>query len=155
MSGAFGPDGRAEPLRLCVKLLRPGARLPERQTAGASGFDLHACLPDGDLVIGPDPVRVPTGIAIEAPPGCDVQIRPRSGLSAQGVMGVFGTLDADYRGELFCTLYTVGRRGPHTVRHGDRLGQLVAARLVSVVWEQRDALSDTERGTRGHGSTGR
>jgi dUTP pyrophosphatase len=144
-----------EPLLLRVVLLRPGAQLPRRQTAGASGFDLHACLPDGDLLIGPDPMRVPNGIAIEAPAGSDVQIRPRSGLSAQGVMGVFGTLDADYRVELFATLYTVGGREPHRVRHGDRVGQLVVARLAQVEWLQVDVLSETARGMGGHGSTGR
>lgn len=143
----------ALPLR--VLLLRTGAQLPRRQTEGASGFDLHACLPDGDLLIGADPVRVPTGIAIEAPDGCDVQIRPRSGLSAQGVIGVFGTLDADYRGELFATLYTVGGRGPHRVAHGDRVGQLVVTLLAPIDVQAVAALSATERGTGGHGSTGR
>ena len=143
------------PILLRVRLLRDGAMLPQRHTANASGFDLHACLPNGEMTVGPDPVRVPTGVAIEAPPGCDVQLRPRSGLSARGVIGTFGTIDADYRGELFVTLYTVGTRGPHRVAHGDRIGQLVIARLAEVEWEVTDSLSETERGAGGHGSTGR
>jgi dUTP pyrophosphatase len=138
-----------------VRLLRDGARLPQRQTAAATGYDLHACLPEGELLIGSDPVRVPTGIAIEAPPGCDVQLRPRSGLSARGVMSAFGTIDADYRGELFVTLYTVGTREPHRLAHGDRIAQLVVARVVEAEWEEVGALSETERGAGGHGSTGR
>ena len=66
-----------------VKRLHPGARVPERATEGSTGYDLYACL-NGPLDVGAQPVRVPTGIAIEAPPGFDVQIRPRSGLSSRG-----------------------------------------------------------------------
>jgi dUTP pyrophosphatase len=137
-------------------LLRPGARLPERASALATGFDLYACLePPGYLDVGPDPVRVPTGLALEVPFGYDVQIRPRSGLAARGVINAFGTLDADYRGELFVTLYTVGARPAYRVEHGDRIGQLVVSVHVPVDWQQSDQLSQTERGPGGHGSTGR
>lgn len=140
---------------LQFRRLRPQARVPARATPGATGYDICACLETGLLEVGPDPVRVPTGIAVEAPPGCDVQLRPRSGLGVQGVVAAFGTLDPDYRGELFITLYTVGRRGPHLVRDGDRIAQLVVARALSVDWQEADELSATERGSGGHGSTGR
>lgn len=136
--------------------LRDGAAPPHRATPGASGWDLFACLPEpGFLDIGADPVRVPTGIAVEAPYGCDVQIRPRSGLAAQGVLSTFGTLDADYRGEIFATMYTVGHRSPHRVQHGDRIAQLVVSRVVAVAWQEVEQLSATARGAGGHGSTGR
>jgi len=144
-----------ERLRVRVLRLRPEARLPARATPGATGYDLYACLPEGDLLVGADPVRVPTGIAIEVPPGYDAQIRPRSGLAARGVLATFGTIDADYRGEIFVTLHTIGSRDPHRVQHGDRVAQLVIARAVEIAWEECDALSPTERGQSGHGSTGR
>jgi dUTP pyrophosphatase len=137
-----------------VKKLRPGARLPVRATPGATGYDLHACL-DADLQVGREPVRVPTGIAIEAPAGYDVQIRPRSGLSSQGVIAVFGTIDADYRGELLVTLYTLPYREPHTVHNGDRIAQLVISRLADIPLEEVTELAESERGAGGHGSTGR
>ena len=54
-----------------VKRLRPGARLPERATEGATGYDLYACL-DAPMIVGHEPVQVPTGIAIEIGPGFDV-----------------------------------------------------------------------------------
>jgi len=136
--------------------LRPEAKAPHRATAGASGYDIYACLPDGGFLdVGTDPVRVPTGIAIEAPPGWDVQSRPRSGLAAQGVLSVFGTVDPDYRGEIFVTMYTIGRRPPHRVQHGDRIAQLVVARVAEAVWREVEQLSETERGSGGYGSTGR
>ena len=137
-----------------VKKLRQDAKLPVRATPGATGYDLYACL-EADLDVGQQPTRVPTGIAIEAPEGYDVQIRPRSGLSSQGVMATYGTIDADYRGELLVTLYTLPYRDPHTVHNGDRIAQLVIARFADVPLEEVTDLAESERGTGGHGSTGR
>lgn len=138
-----------------VKKLKPQARIPERATEGATGYDLYACLEGGELTVGQAPVRVPAGIAIETPNGLDVQIRPRSGLSAKGVMVMLGTIDADYRGELLVTMYTLPHREPHTVHDGDRIAQLVISRIADVRLEESDELSVTARNTGGHGSTGR
>jgi dUTP pyrophosphatase len=139
---------------LNVRRLHPEARLPRRATAYASGFDLYACLPDGPVTVGSDPVLIPTGIALEFPEGYDVQVRPRSGLARQGVLAVLGTIDADYRGELFVTLHVVGSRAPFIVHHGDRIAQLVVGALAPVVVCEVTELTPTERGTGGHGSTG-
>jgi len=138
---------------LRVQRLRPEARLPQRATPGSTGYDLHACL-DEDLVVGQEPVPVPTGIAIEAPTDYDVQIRPRSGLSARGVQVAFGTIDSDYRGELLVTMYVLPYREPHVVRPGDRIAQLVVARTADLAIEEAEALSASQRGSGGHGSTG-
>jgi dUTP pyrophosphatase len=145
----------SDPVPLQVTLLRKGARLPTRQSEQASGFDLYACLDGPTLEVGTMPVLVPTGVAIAAPPGVDVQIRPRSGLSARGVMSAFGTIDADYRGELFVTLYCLPGLGRYVLDDGERVGQLVIGRLDEVEWRLVDALDTTARGTSGHGSTGR
>jgi dUTP pyrophosphatase len=137
-----------------VKRLHQGARLPERATEAATGYDLYACL-DSPLTVGQEPVRVPTGVAIEIEPGYDVQIRPRSGLSAKGVMVTYGTIDADYRGELLVSMYTLPYRGPHEVNDGDRIAQLVISHAVAAEIIVADELSETARGAGGHGSTGR
>jgi len=139
---------------LKVKRLRPGACLPQRATPGSTGYDLCACLEGLEMEIGQEPVRVPTGLAIEALPGLDVQVRPRSGLSAQGVMITFGTIDSDYRGELLVTMYVLGHSGPHIVRHGDRIAQLVVTRTAEVTIEEAAELAPTLRDAGGHGSTG-
>ncbi len=138
-----------------VQLLRSGARLPVRATEGSSGFDLFACTGGAELEITQVPVLVPTGIAIEAPPGFDVQVRPRSGLARQGVIAAIGTIDSDYRGEILVTLYTTSPDIRYTVRDGDRIAQLVVTRLADVSFEVADQLAATARGTGGHGSTGR
>jgi dUTP pyrophosphatase len=140
---------------LRVKRLSENARLPERATEGATGFDLYACLDGGSLLVGQEPVRVPTGVAIETPYGLDAQVRPRSGLSAKGVMVTFGTIDPDYRGEVLVTMYTLAYRGPHEVHDGDRIAQLVLAQVADLALEEADELTETARAARGHGSTGR
>ena len=139
---------------LKVQRLHPQARLPARATPGASGLDLYACLPEGEVVLGPDPVRVPTGIAIEFPPGYDVQVRPRSGLALQAVGVAFGTIDSDYRGEVLVTMWAFGSRAEHRVRDGDRIAQLVVTQLAQPEVIEVEALTSTARGASGHGSTG-
>ena len=142
-------------LTLKVRRLRPGARLPQRATPGATGLDLFACIEEaGSIELGRDPTLVPTGIAIEVPPGYDAQVRPRSGLSAKGVGVAFGTIDSDYRGEVLVTMYLFGDHDSHTVRHGDRIAQLVIGRWADLPVVEVEALSETERGPGGHGSTG-
>ena len=137
-----------------VKRLRPNARLPERATEGSTGYDLYACL-DAPLEVGAMPIKVPAGIAIEAPHGFDVQIRPRSGLSSKGVVVAFGTIDSDYRGELLVTMYALAAREPHVVHDGDRIAQMVVSRAEHLSLDLVEELSATARDTGGHGSTGR
>lgn len=143
----------AETIR--VKLLRQGAKMPYRATALASGYDVFACIEDGPVRLGQTPVVVPTGLAMEVPQGLDAQFRPRSGLARQGVLATFGTLDADYRGEVMITLYTTAPGIEYVVHDGDRIAQLVVVRLAEVAFELAEELSDTGRGKGGHGSTGR
>ena len=138
-----------------VQLLRPSARMPVRATEYATGFDLHACLEGKAVELGPHPTLVGTGIAFEIPPGLDVQIRPRSGLARKGVLCTFGTIDADYRGELMINMYAMSPDVAYTVHDGDRIAQLVITRLVDVALEHALVLSETARGAGGHGSTGR
>jgi dUTP pyrophosphatase len=137
-----------------VKLLREGAQLPHRGSDLATGFDLHACL-DAPVTLGEVPVVVPTGVAIAVPPGWDAQVRPRSGLARRGVLSTFGTIDADYRGELMVTMYTTSPAIRYTVHDGDRIAQLVVSRVAVPQFVPVDDLDDTVRGAAGHGSTGR
>jgi dUTP pyrophosphatase len=137
-----------------VLRLREGARLPARSTVAASGFDLYACL-EAPVLLGPAPQLVPTGIAMEFPAGLDVQVRPRSGLSAKGVGVAFGTIDADYRGEVLVTMWTFGGLAPYELCDGDRIAQLVVAQLAAADLVEALELSPTSRGGAGHGSTGR
>ncbi len=137
-----------------VQLLREGARMPHRATALSSGFDLHACI-DGPVSVSQVPVLIPTGLAMEVPAGFDAQLRPRSGLARKGVLATFGTLDADYRGEIMIALYTTSPSVVYSVQPGDRIAQLVITQLADVDFVEAADLSETARGGGGHGSTGR
>ena len=145
---------RMEPGVIRVLKLHPRAVVPLRSTPHASGFDLHARL-DTPLVLSRRPQLVATGIALETPPGFDVQVRPRSGLSLRGVGVAFGTIDADYRGEVLVTMWTFGEDEHYEVQDGDRIAQLVIGRLADVAFVEASDLSASERGAGGHGSTGR
>jgi dUTP pyrophosphatase len=125
-------------------------------TAGAAGMDLSSAA-DGPLTLDPGArVGVPTGLAIELPPGFEGQVRPRSGLAIrQGVTVVNapGTIDADYRGELVVLLVNLGS-SPHTIAPGDRIAQLVVAPVTRAEVVEVSELSDTQRGGGGFGHTG-
>jgi dUTP pyrophosphatase len=136
--------------------LDPDAVLPSYETDGAAGADLRARL-SVPVVIPPlGRVMIPTGLALELPPGYEAQIRPRSGLAAwKGitVLNTPGTVDSDYRGELGVILINLGQE-PFTARDGDRIAQIVIAPVVKARLVEADSLSETKRGGGGLGSTG-
>jgi dUTP pyrophosphatase len=141
---------------LQVRRLRPDAVLPRYMSAGAAGLDLAAAL-DAPLTLLPGArALVPTGLAIAVPPGHEAQVRPRSGLALKhGVtcLNAPGTIDEDYRGEVGVILVNHGTE-PFTIRHGDRVAQLVIAPVVQAEIREVDALGETGRGGGGFGSTG-
>jgi dUTP pyrophosphatase len=141
---------------LRIRKVYTDARMPQQVTDGASGLDIFAYIKgeQGAVIIDEEPKLIGTGIAVEVPRGYDVQIRPRSGLSAKGIMAAFGTVDSDYRGELMVTMYAVGAGSGVQVRHGDRIAQLVVGKLADLPIQEAEELSSTERGPQGHGSTG-
>lgn len=142
-------------MNLKIKKLHPSAKLPERGSTGASGLDLFACIDRGGIVmLGRNPRKIGTGIAIEVPNGYDVQVRPRSGLSSKGIGVTFGTIDSDYRGEILITMYLFGEDTSYEIKHGDKIAQMVITKLAEVSLEEVPELSETKRGSGGHGSTG-
>lgn len=134
-----------------------GLPLPRYETTGAAGCDLRASI-DAPITLEPGERRVvPTGIGIALPEGFEAQVRPRSGLAVRHgitVLNAPGTIDADYRGEIKVPLINHGQE-PFVIERGERIAQLVVAAVVQVNWAQVQALSDSERGDRGFGSTGR
>jgi len=135
----------------------PDARdlpLPNRQTPQSSGLDLHARI-DATIQKG-ERVLVPTGIRIALPFGYEAQIRPRSGLALKygiTMVNAPGTIDADYRGEVGVILINFGNEDFH-IRRGDRIAQMVIAKVEMIEFEEVASLPDTIRGAGGYGSTG-
>lgn len=133
--------------------------LPIYQTDGAAGLDLLAAVPrSAPLLLLPGRYEmVPTGLTIALPPGYEAQVRPRSGLAAKygvTVLNSPGTVDADYRGEINVLLINHGQE-VFSIRRGERIAQLVIAPVTRAELVPVDALSATERGSGGFGSTGR
>ncbi|NEX47546.1 dUTP diphosphatase [Pseudotabrizicola algicola] len=136
--------------------------LPAYETPGAAGADIRANLPPGmragGFTLAPMQRAIcPTGIRVEIPPGYEMQIRPRSGLSTKSgitLPNTPGTIDSDYRGPLGVALVNLSDV-PYTVQHGDRVAQMIVAPVVQARFAVVEALGDTERGTGGFGSTGR
>ena len=130
--------------------------LPKRQTPGSAGIDLHANVHEPICIKKGRRVLIPTGIKIALPIGYEAQVRPRSGLAFNfgvTVLNAPGTVDADYRGELCALLINLGDED-FTVRRGDRIAQLVIAKVEMIALFEADALPDSLRGGGGYGSTG-
>jgi dUTP pyrophosphatase len=130
--------------------------LPDYQTAGSAGMDLHAALEEPLVVHPGERVKVPTGLALVIPEQFEGQVRPRSGLAAKTgltVLNAPGTIDSDYRGEVLVLLVHLGDK-PVTIQPLDRIAQLVIAPVARAELVQLDHLPQTERGDGGYGSTG-
>ncbi len=126
-------------------------------TANAAGFDLAASL-DQPLTLAPaQRALVPTGWAMAIDPGYEGQVRPRSGLALRHgvtVCNAPGTIDAHYRGEVNVLLINLGAE-PFVVCDGERIAQLVIARVQAPEWVEVAELPAAARGAGGFGSTGR
>jgi len=140
-----------------ITRLRPSAVPPAYQSGGAAGMDLCAAVEE-PLTLAPlERAAVPTGWAVAIPAGYEGQVRPRSGLALKHgvtVANAPGTIDSDYRGELQVLLVNLGI-GDYIVRPGDRIAQLVVARVERAVVQEAERLDETARGEGGFGSTGR
>ena len=143
------------PIRISVKRLDRDLPLPRYARPGDAGLDLYAA---ARTVIEPGSrVAVPTGLAIEIPPGYAGFVLPRSGLALRhGItnLNTPGLIDAGYRGEVRVLLINHDPRETVTIERGDRIAQLVVQAVECVELHEVDELSSTERGSGGFGSTG-
>lgn len=138
-----------------IKKMFPEAIDPKRGTDGSAGYDLYSC--DAAVVLPKKSCMITTGIAIEIPNGYVGLVFARSGLATkQGLRpaNCVGVIDSDYRGEIKVCLYN-DSNAVREVNFGDRIAQLVIVPYIYPELELSEALSDTERGEGGFGSTGK
>jgi dUTP pyrophosphatase len=141
--------------RVNVKLTSSG-KLPQYQTAGSSGVDLHADVAEPVTVKAGQRLMVSSGVALEMPSGLEAQVRPRSGLALKKGITVLnspGSIDSDFRDTVQVILFNSSNED-FVVNPGDRIAQLVFAPVVRVTFVKTEVLSDTERGLKGFGSSG-
>nr|AOE10376.1 deoxyuridine 5'-triphosphate nucleotidohydrolase [uncultured bacterium] len=131
--------------------------LPTYATAASAGMDLRAAIEESISLAPMERKIIPTGMSIALPEGHEAQVRPRSGLAVKHGITVLnspGTIDADYRGEIGVILINLSNE-VFTVAPEDRIAQLVIAEYTQIVWEPTQTLEESERGSRGFGSTGK
>lgn len=140
-----------------IKKLKENATIPTYGTAYAAGADLYACL-DEPLTINPGETHfIGTGIALEIPGGYAGLIYARSGLSCKKGLAPankVGVVDADYRGEITVALHNHSSEAV-TIEANERIAQLVITPFLAANFNEVDKLSDTVRGVKGFGSTGK
>ena len=141
--------------RVPIRRLRPEAVLPARAYAGDAGIDLAAC---ERHEIGPgERAVVGTGLAVELPVGHAGFVQPRSGLAAEHGITIVnspGLIDAGYRGEVMVILLNTDRTESFVVEPGMRIAQLVILSVDDIELVEVEELETSERGGRGHGSSG-
>ena len=144
-------------MEINIKRLTDSAKLPDRGSAFAAGYDLFADVTE-DVTIEPHQTKmIGTGLAMEIPEGYFGGIFARSGLSAKEGLrpaNCVGVVDADYRGEIKVALHNDGEV-KRVVTPAEKIAQLVVVPFLSVDFNEVDKLSDTVRGEGGFGSTGK
>ncbi len=165
MFGQYWIDGRCAdnklvivPIEVRIKRLAnsEGLPLPTRMSPHAAGFDICAAI-DLETVLKPREIKlIPCGFAIAVPVGFECQVRPRSGLSTKFGITLInspGTIDADYRGEVFVPLINHGQ-ADFKIERGMRIAQIVIVPVPEVKWVEVNELDETRRGAGGFGHTG-
>ena len=131
--------------------------LPFYATKGSAGMDVYS---NEELELGPlSTTIVKTGLFVKIPEGYEIQVRPRSGLSAKSKLRIAnspGTIDSDYLGEIGIIIDNISQTFSYTVKKGERIAQLVLKKVEQIEWEEVEEFSETtERNTGGFGSTGK
>ena len=148
-----------EVIKVLVRRLEnypPEWELPQYGTEFSAAVDLRNA---GPTVVIPPMGRqlIPTGLAIALPDDMEAQVRPRSGLALKRGISIINTpctIDADYRGELRIPLINFDTDAQE-IAHGERIAQMLIARVLRIGWQESDTLPDSGRGAGGFGSTGR
>ena len=97
---------------------------------------------------------IPTGLYLELDKHIEAQVRPKSSISAKGILVHFGTVDSDYRGEVQVVMQNLNQHGVE-FEAGQKIAQIVFNEKTEVFFEQTEDISnDTQRGSGGFGSTG-
>ena len=142
---------------LAVKIInKSNFDLPKYETSGAAGLDLKANIFEAIFLKPLERVLIKTGLFIEVPEGYEAQVRPRSGLAYKHgitVLNAPGTIDSDYRGEIGVILVNLSSEN-FEIKDGERIAQLVFAKVEQATWQEGVKLTETNRGAGGFGSTG-
>lgn len=147
-------------MNIKVKRMNKEAKLPTRGSEKAAAYDVYACLPDKNAPVTIMPhqtMLIGTGLRMAPPEGFYVGVYARSGLSSKEGLrpaNCVGVIDEDYRGEYLVAVHN-DSEVTRSVRHGDRIAQILLQKRYDMDFEEVDELDTTGRGVSGFGSTGK
>lgn len=140
-------------MKVNIKKLHADAVIPKYAKESDAGLDLTAT-----SIISEDENRIVygTGIAMEIPDGFVGLVYPRSSIRKYDLVlsNSVGVIDAGYRGEIQATFLKTDMTG-NSYQIGERIAQIIIMEYPTVVFQEVEELSDSERGTGGHGSSGK
>jgi dUTP pyrophosphatase len=139
-------------MKIKIKKLKDGAKLPKYHHPGDVGMDMYAM----------ETITIPPmghhffyhGFALEFPIGYAAIVKDKSSISKAGLTQLGGVFDAGYRGEYNTHLVNLSSE-PYTVEEGDKVSQLVIVPVVIAQLEEVETLSESARGEGAFGSTGK
>jgi len=140
-----------EPLLIPIKLFNPLASVPEKAYSTDACYDVMAA--ENAFIAPFKTVKVKLGFGLQLPPGWEAQLRPRSGLNAKGILSLFGTVDANYRGEICAVIFNASDTA-FFVEPGMRVAQMAIRPIFDAVFQTVTVLDESDRGEGGFGSTG-
>ena len=144
-------------VKILIKKLNSKVKLPSYKTDGSSGMDLMAFIVKPITILPQKSELIPTRLSIAIPNNTEVQIRPRSGLAIKygiTVLNSPGTIDSDYRGEIGVIIINHGDED-FKIMPNDRIAQMVITKIIYAEITKVDKLNNTQRGSKGYGSTGK
>ena len=146
-----------KPFKIKAKLMNTDDLqfLPTRKYPDDGGADLRARLEHPRRIYSHEILKVPTGIAVEIPEGHVGLIQPRSGASSEGKLVITGTIDSNYRGEMLMTVANINDEGYVVIQPFERIAQLVVVPVYIAEFVLADELSESDRGAKGFGSSGK
>jgi dUTP pyrophosphatase len=140
-------------IKIKIERIDKSANIPKYAHKGDSGFDFASI---ESITLAPGETKlISTGLSFEIPEGYELQVRPRSGMSAKSkfrIANAPGTVDSNFRGEVKIIAENTGHR-PIFIEKGDRIAQGVICPIYEAVFVEEE-LEDTARGSNGFGSSG-
>ncbi|MEK7227544.1 MAG: dUTP diphosphatase [Patescibacteria group bacterium] len=138
---------------LKVKKVYPDAILPSYAHVNDAGMDLYAC--EEVVVLAGKSARIKSGIAVEIPDGYAGLCWDKSGLSMNhGIKVLAGVIDPGFRGEVVMAVFNLGKED-YTFKKGDKVMQVLIQKVENANIIEAEKLSESARGEKGFGSTGK
>ena len=144
-------------MKIEIKKLRENAKIPTRGSEYAAGYDLYAAIEKPVTIMPHTTEKIGTGLSVAVPNGYFGAIFARSGLAAKEGLrpaNCVGVADSDYRGEYIVAIHN-DTDEIRTISPDERIAQLVIMPFLEAEFEEKEELSETERGEGGFGSTGK